>query len=1100
VHLVNSVHYDFYASTRKRPRLPRRNPAIRSCLFAAGFALVLALVVNFSVSFVGIAQAGQRTNYDSGPILHDPPELQRLRYRLIGPAWGGRVSRAAGVPGDYRTLYAATTGGGVWKSIDGGSNWTPIFDDQPVSSIGSLAVAPSDPNVIYVGSGEANIRGNVAAGNGIYKSIDGGASWSHVWHGDGQIGAMVVHPSNPDIAFAAVLGHAFGASIERGIYRTKDGGKSWQQILKQDENTGASDVAIDTSDPNFVVAALWQARRLPWKLQSGGPGSGLYVSHDGGDSWTNLKEHASRIGLPTGIWGKVGIAVGSSDPRRLYALIEAEDGGLYRSDDRGQTWKCINGTHLLRQRPFYYSTLSINPANADEVWFPQVSLLRSTDGGKSLQFIHGTHHGDFHDVWFDPKIPGRIIASTDGGVEISINGGKSWQAPRLAICQVYHVAVDSRLPFYVAATIQDIGSVQGPSDSLTTNGIHDSDWYPVGGGEAGAIVSEPTDPNIVYAGEYGGYISRYDNRKKQRHDISIWPENMEGHYAQEMKYRFQMTAPIVASVHEPGVLYHGSNVLFRSHDRGQTWQAISEDLTRNDPDKQKWSGGPITGDNTGTEVFDTIFSIAESPLQHNVLWVGTDDGLVQLTRDGGRSWKNVTASMPNVPEWGTISMIEASHFDLGTAYVVVDAHRIDDQSAYLYKTTNFGESWQRLDAGLPRSIYLHAVREDPKQQGILYIGTEQGVAFSTDDGRTWYTLRLNLPTVAVHDLAVKSDSLVVGTMGRSIWVFDSLRVLRQFSAIRDTSAYVFDSADAIRWNIAPRPQEAFGETWTGEDPLRGAVIYYWLNQSPKDPLTIEIFDAKHTLVRRLSRVPRRAPGHNDDDQEMTDFLAKKALPDEPGINAIAWDLTEQPPDMIQGGKLEAGTDPLLGPRVLPGTYTTRLVTNGGSLLAKINVLPDPRIPWSEKDARAAHDLAHAIGDEISRASRLVERIRAAREQLRVQNELLKDDATAAGILADSLSLVEDLNKLEDRLHNPNAQISFDILAMKGGARLYSQLVSLFDWCKESDDVPAQGMREQYFLRKTELDVYQKEFDQAIEPKLTSVNDRAHQLHQLRPRS
>ena len=551
-------------------------------------------------------------------------------YRLIGPAAGGRVARVAGVVGDPLTYYAATAAGGVWKSVDGGLEWKPIFDDQPVSSIGSVAVSPSDENVVWVGSGEANIRGNVAEGNGIYRSTDGGETWHHVWTGEGQIGALAVDPRDPDTAFAAVLGSPFGPGSDRGVYRTVDGGVSWTKVLFVDNDTGASDVCLDPSNPRIVFAGMWQARRTPWSLTSGGPGSGLYLSRDGGDTWKRL--HGN--GLPDGIWGKVGVRVAPSNPRRIYALIEAEDGGLFRSDDGGGSFTRINASRGLRQRAWYYSTLTIDPTDADTVWFPEVSMLKSIDAGASIRSVKGGGW-DYHDVWIDPSDPRRMIVGSDAGISLSRDGGRTWTRPPVPIAQFYHLSVDTHTPYRVLGSLQDWGTVSGPSNSLHADGIFRTDWIPVGGGEAGWVVADPADPDIIWAGEYGGYISRWNARTRTAANVSVLPDDSSGHPAADLKYRFQWTAPIVVSPHDPKVIYHAANVLFRSRDSGQHWAAISPDLTRNDPEKQAWSGGPITGDNTGVETYDTIFAVAESPVEAGVIWAGSDDGLVHLTRDAG---------------------------------------------------------------------------------------------------------------------------------------------------------------------------------------------------------------------------------------------------------------------------------------------------------------------------------------------------------------------------------------------------------------------------------------------------------------------------------
>ena len=1049
---------------------------------------LLALLILSCLSWSSLAKPAQEAA--QAPIgwggLTDPPELKGLKYRSIGPAWGGRVTRATGVSGDPNTYYFASASGGVWKSVDGGLTWKPLWDDQPISSIGSIAIAPSDANVIYVGSGEANIRGNVGAGNGIYKSVDAGKTWTHVWKQEGQIGTMVVDPKDANIAFAAVLGHAFGPNPQRGVYRTKDGGKTWEQVLKKDENTGASDVALDPSNPHIVFAGLWQTRRRPWELTSGGPGSGLYVSRDGGETWKPLKEK----GLPEGIWGKVGIAVAPSDGRRVYALIEAENGGLFRSDDGGEKWERISGNHLLRERAWYYSTITVNPTNPNEVWCPQVPMLKSIDGGKTFSIVKGIPHGDNHDLWIDPKNPKRMIGADDGGVKISVDGGETWYAPALPLGQFYHVSVDSRVPFYVAGAMQDIGTAQGPSNSLKAGGIRNTDWYRVGGGEAGWVVSDPADPNIVYAGEYGGYISRYDFHTRQAHNVGIYPEDPSGHGAEDLRYRFQWTAPIAVSPHNAKVIYHGGNVLFRTTNGGQTWTAISPDLTRNDKAKQKWSGGPITGDNTGVEVYDTIFVIAESPAQKDLIWVGSDDGLVQVTGDGGRNWKNVTAAMPGIPEWGTVSMIEPSRNEAGTAYVVVDAHRLDDMRPYLYKTTNFGEAWTRLDSKLPQDVYLHSIRIDPSDPEILYLASERGVAFSTDSGSSWRSLKLNLPTVAVHDLALKDNSLVLATMGRSVWIFDHLSVLRELSPkITEAPIALLAASDAIRWRFYTAP----ADKWSGENPARGATIYYWLKEATKSEVRIEILDAQNGVIRKLSSKPQSFPGHTDDRAEAEEAAKKAALSTEAGVQQAVWDLTYGGAELIQDAKLDAG-NPTMGPMALPGSYTVRLTVVDKSATATLSLLPDPRVQVSEADLKAQLAWALEVREQLSRLTRIVRQLRSVRQQLASRNDLLNGNARAEELRKSSDGVMIKLEALEARMHNPKAEVVYDILAMRGGAKLYSRMSSLFETLTDSDGAPTQGVNEVYAEQKRELDQYEAEFKLLVNNELPSLNDAAKKLN------
>jgi photosystem II stability/assembly factor-like uncharacterized protein len=1064
------------------------------------------------------------------PNKGGPPEFKFIKYRSIGPAAGGRVCRACGVPGDPHTYYAATAAGGVWKSSDGGLTWKPIFDEQPVSSIGSIAVAPSDPNVIYVGSGEANVRGNVEPGNGIYKSSDAGKTWKLVWKQEGQIGTMIVHPTNPDVAFAAVLGHAFGPNEERGVYRTTDGGKNWQRVLYKDKETGASDVCFDPSNPRVLFAGLWQVRRQPWDMTSGGPGSGLYVSRDGGDTWTRLvappkpespdaaKEPATGTkrcpGLPEGIWGKIGLAVAPSDHNRVYAMIEAEKGGLFRSDDGGDTWSLANDARVLRQRAWYYSTLSVHPKNPDVVYFPQVPLMRTIDGGKTLERVKGTHHGDHHDVWIDPKDPQRMINSNDGGVDLTTNGGETWYAPPLPISQFYHVNADNQTPYHVSGCMQDLGTASGPSNSLSRGGISLTDWIPVGGGETGFTAPDPSDPNVIYAGEYGGYVSRFDRRTRQAKNVGVYPFNPSGHGAEDLKYRFQWTAPILISPHDPKTIYHAANVLFKSRDGGQTWQPMGGDLTRNDKSKQKWAGGPITGDNTGVEVYGTIFAIAESPKEKGLLWAGSDDGLVHLSRDGGKSWENVTAAIKGLPEWGTVCCIEASPHDAGTAYVVVDAHKLDNMKPYLFKTTDYGKTWDQLANGLDRDVFLRAVREDPKQRDLLYLGTERGVSYSTDGGASWKPLKLNLPTVAVTDLVVKGDDLVVGTNGRSLWILDDLTPIRAMGQdVTAKAVHFFPAQPAFRYRygqtIEERPRRG-----SASNPPEGAILHYYLKERPKGDVVLEIVDAKGATVRRLDSKKEQEDKEIDGDYPI-EKLKKKVLPADPGLHRVAWDLRYEGAKVIKGAKADSG-EPRIGPLVDPGTYTLKLTVEGKTLTVPLQVRLDPRQlaafapepvrPTANGSGSGRTDkevlgkeleeqlkLTLDVRDSISRLSQTVEQMRAVKRQLEARNELLKDDAKAEALVKASKEFVAKLDALEEKLHNPKAKVAYDVLAQKGGAKLYSQLVWLFEQLKDADGPPTQGVKEQYQEQAELLRKYEEEWKTLQSGDLAKLNDAAKKL-------
>jgi photosystem II stability/assembly factor-like uncharacterized protein len=1062
-----------------------------------------------------------------------PPEFRRLKFRSIGPAAGGRVCRAAGVPGDPLTYYAATAGGGIWKSNDGGFHWKPIFDDQPTATVGSLAVAPSDPSILYAGSGEANIRGNVEVGNGIYKSTDAGKSWKHVWKQEGQIGTMIVHPRNADVAFAAVLGHAFGPNKERGVYRTTDGGKTWKQVLAKDEKTGASDVCFDPSAPNVLFAGLWQARRRPWELTSGGPGSGLYTSQDGGDTWTQLLplpegadagKEAPRgqkycKGLPAGIWGKVGVAVAPSDGRRVYALIEADKGGLFRSDDGGDTWKLVNAHHALRQRAFYYTTLTIDPKNPNIVWCPQVPLLRSIDGGVSFHVVKGPHHGDHHDIWIDPKDPRRVLDSNDGGVDLSRNGGETWYAPPLPICQFYHINVDNRVPYHISGTMQDIGTASGPSNSLSEHGIPLSDWHPVGGGETGFTAADPTDPNIVYAGEYGGYISRYDHRTRQAHSVSVYPFNPSGHGAEELRYRFQWTAPILISPHNHKVVYHAANVLFETSDGGRHWKPISPDLTRNDKSKQKWSGGPITGDNTGVEVYGTIYALAESPKQKGLLWAGSDDGLVHVSRDGGENWKNVTPAIKGLPEWATVRCIEPSPFDAGTAYVVVDAHRLDDRRPYLFRTDDSGKTWKSIVGDLPAEGYLHVVREDPRQRGLLYLGTEEGLMFSRDGGTSWRPLKLNLPTVAVTDLVVKGNDLVVATNGRSLWIFDDVTPLRSWGkAVTARDLVLFPPRPAVRYRYYSTVSEK-RHIGSGANPPKGSLLYYYLKKPAAGGITLEVLDEKGVVVDTLDSKPQPKKKEEVGNYESEERYKKTVLPKGAGLHRVVWNLTYRGAEIILGAKLDAG-EPRLGPMAIPGTYTLRLKAEGHTVAGKLVIEADPRIDqpavadvrvregagnatarWiidhpsrlGPRELQEQLTLALKVRDDISRVTHVVEQLRSVRKQLTDRNALLEKDPKADRLVSATKDLLPRLDDLEDHLHNPKAQVVYDILAQKGGAKLYSQFAWLFEMLKASDGAPTQGVREVYADQTKLLDEYEKKWTALRDGPLARLNETAKKL-------
>jgi photosystem II stability/assembly factor-like uncharacterized protein len=1020
------------------------------------------------------------------PKPKDP--LEALKYRNIGPAAGGRACRVCGVPGDPLIYYAAVAGGGVWKSADGGLTWKAIFDDMPDSSVGSIAVAASDPNVLYAGGGEANIRGNVAAGHGIYKSTDAGKTWKHVWNNLGQIGTIIVHPTNPDIAFAAVLGSPFGPGKDRGVYRTTDGGESWKQVYGKDEDTGASDVCFDPNNPRILFAGMWQARRQPWEMNSGGPGSGLYTSRDGGDTWKQLKP--KEDGLPKGPWGKIGVAVAPSDSQRVYALIEADDGGLFRSNDGGAKWNRVSDARIIRQRAFYYTTLTIDPSNADVIWAPQVPLMRSIDGGANFHAIRGPHHGDHHDLWIDPKNPKRMINCNDGGIDITADGGKTWYAPPMPIAQFYHVNVDNATPYNVMGNMQDLGTARGPHLGFAGRLLM-RDWVSVGGGETGFSVADPTDPNVIYAGEYGGIITRFDTKTRQARNVSAWPFNPSGITPAELKYRYQWTAPILISTHDPKTIYHGANVIFRSTDAGHSWMKISDDLTRNDKQKQQWSGGPITGDNTGVEIFGTVFALAESPKQKGVLWAGSDDGLVHCSKDAGSTWENVTKNVPGLPDWGTVKCIEPSPHDAGTAYLVVEAHRLNDFKPYLWRTTDFGKAWTKLSAKLPQDIYLHSLRCDGEKKEMLFVGTERGVAYSVDDGKSWKKLKSNLPTVAVNDIRVKGSDLILATQGRSMWILDDFSPLRELSAkVNQEPVHLFAAQPVTRWRFGG----GFSNDGVGsaDNPPYGAVLHYRLAKKPTKRMKMEILDDKgRVLIDAASKTKKEKdekPEEPDDD-EFEENEPDMELPNEPGLHRVVWNLRTKPAEIIPNAKVDAG-NPKQGVLVPPGKYTIKLMVDGQTLTTDVVVTAEPR---SKVELNEQFELAMKVRDDISKLSGVVQQLAAIRKQIADRNELLTGDKKWDEFRKSGKELIKKLNLLEEKLHNPKAKVVYDIFGAKGGAMLYSQLVFVLANLQEGDGPPTQGVKDVYVECAGQLNKLVDEFKKLTTEDLVKLNDEAKKL-------
>lgn len=923
-----------------------------------------------------------------------------MKWRLVGPFRGGRALAIEGVPGEPNTYYFGAVAGGIWKTTDGGSNWTPIFDkEKSTSSIGAIAVSASDHNIIYAGTGEAAPRGNMTYGDGVYKSIDGGKNWKNVGLKDSrQIGAIIVNPENPDIVFVAALGHAFGPNKERGIFRTTDGGKTWTKVLGKDENTGAIDVVFDPHNPSTLFAALWQMRRQPWFFSSGGPGSGLYRSTDGGSTWQQLRGN----GLPAGVLGRIGVTVSGADSNRVYALIEAKDGGIFRSDDGGDKWTKINDDGRFRQRAWYFTNIYADPKSVDTLYVLNTGAFRSVDGGKTFSLLPA-RHGDHHGFWIDPKNPERLGNANDGGVAISTDAGKTWTTQdNQPTAQFYHVSVDNAFPYHIYGAQQDNSNVCIASRS-DEGVIGRQDWYQAGGGECGFVIADPRDWHIIYSNNEG-YLTRYDKRTGLSYDTSVWPIDNSGHGAQDLKHRFQWVSPFFLSRHDPDAIYTGGEAVFKSTDRGQTWAQISPDLTRNDKSKQKPSGGPITNDITSIEYYDTIFALAESPLKKGMIWAGTDDGLLQLTTDDGAHWAKVT---PHMPEWSTVSLIEPSSFDAGTAYVAVERHRLDDNKPYIFKTNDSGKTWSAIVNGIPDGAYVHAVREDPKRKGLLYAGTEGGVYVSFDDGGRWQPLQLNLPMTPIHDLVVKDDDLVVATHGRSFWVLDNIVPLRQVNpGSASPEVVLYQPQTALRLHY---PNEIDKRAPVGDNPPAGAMIDYYFKTAPKEEVTLDILDKSGKLVRHLSSKEKK---DNEQPPEWPDRVeAPKTIPASEGMNRFAWDLHYDDPIQIPGA-FYSGDGPR-GPLAAPGDYQIRLTVAGKSQTAPLHLAVDPRMKDTEATLPKQFQLSSQVTARISQLHQAVNEIRDVKLQIAslhkrfADNEKLKPALGAADDLEKKMAAVEE---------------------------------------------------------------------------------------------
>ncbi len=936
-----------------------------------------------------------------------PPALyDALKWRNVGPNRGGRSLATAGSPARPLEYYFGAVGGGLWKTTDGGLTWKPVTDGQiHSSSVGAVGVSESNPDVVYIGMGEVALRGNIMQGDGIYKSVDAGKTWTHAGLKDSQVVSRIrVHPTNPDVVFAAVFGHPAAPNPERGIFKSTDGGTSWKRTLFRDEKTGAVDLVIDRSNPDVLYAALWEAFRVSWQMSSGGPGSGLFKSVDGGETWIELTR---KPGLPRGVVGKIGVSVSGADSSRVYAIIENSDGGVFQSSDAGETWMRVSDDRRLRQRAFYYSRLYADPRARDTLYVLNTGFYKSTDGGKTYTTIE-VPHGDNHDLWIDPTNPLRMSNSNDGGGNVSVNGGETWTGQDYPTAQLYHVATTRDVPYHVCGAQQDNTTLCVPSDAgrqFRDPRLAPGDWlYTVGGGESGYVAPHPTDPDVFYAGSQGALLTWYNRRTGHIRDVQVYPRFFSGEPASALKERWQWTFPIVFSPHDPAVLYTSSQRVWKTVNGGQTWTAISGDLTRADPKTLGDSGGPITRDMNGPEIFATVFALAPSGLEKGVIWAGSDDGLIHLTRNEGQAWDNVTPA--DLPEFARVSIIEASPHDAGTAYFAAKRYLLDDRAPYIYKTTDYGKSWTRIVSGIPEDDYAHVVREDPKRKGLLYAGTEHGVWVSWNGGASWQSLSLNLPDTQVSDLVVEDNDLVAGTHGRSIWILDDLGPIRQAAA-----------------ELAKKPVHLYVPR-TATRSVSSAPIDYWLSSDVAE-LRIDVRDAAGTVVRSFQGSPELTKSYDE--------AQKNPPPDGPrlprppsvtkGLNRFTWDgryagATVFPGLILWGARAD------VGPVAVPGTYAITVTADGATETQPYRIARDPRLTQvTDADLRAQFDLALQVRDRLSAANAAVIRIRDYAAQIRERMPNAK--SPALGLAGDATLRV--LREVEEALYQTRNRSSQDPL-------------------------------------------------------------------------
>ncbi len=1060
-----------------------------------------------------------------------------LEWRCIGPFRGGRVVAVSGDSQNSNVFYFGACAGGVWKTTDGGTYWENVSDGFfRTAAVGALEVAPSDPNVIYAGTGETTIRIDVSHGDGVYKSTDAGKTGAHIGLEDTRhIGKIRVHPTNPDIVYVAALGHAFGPNATRGVFKSIDGGATWRNVLYKSDKAGAVDLSINPTNPRILYASIWEAQRSFSQISSGGPESGLWRSTDGGETWTDL---TNNPGMPTGLKGKIGVSASPAQSGRVWALIEHRtEGGMYRSDNGGDTWEKVCDNQNLMSRAWYYTHVTADTQDSDTVYVNNLSFYKSTDGGKTF-FEIATPHGDNHDLWIDPRNSQRMIQGNDGGANVSYNGGATWSTIyNQPTAQFYHITADNRGRYNVYGTQQDNSSIAVPSRSHHTC-ITWGDCYIAGTGESGYIVVRPDNPDIVYVGAIGSSpgggnsLQRYDHSTRQIRLVTTWPESMGGYGASEDRYRFAWTYPIVISPHDPNTLYIGGNLVFKSTNEGQSWQPISPDLSKADPQTLQPTGGPVNRDSIGAETYATVFSLVESAHEKGMLWAGSDDGLLHISKDGGANWQNITPS--DLPEWMMISCIELSPYDKATAYVAGTRYKLDDYHPYLYKTTDYGQTWQRIDSGIAEDAFTRVVRVDPVRKGLLYAGTETGVWISFDDGASWEAFQLNLPVAPIHDLVIKDSDLIAGTHGRSIWVLDDLTPLRTFdAAVLNADAHLFQPrpstriSDGVDWSsdipgknyvgtaggaflFNKTPENAVVRKYldVGQNPPKGAIITYYLKQKPADIISLTFKDAQGNEIRtfksKLVAAPALAAAANTTPPSGTEGSGEAAVVAEvapetkddasakelkivsnQGWNRFTWDLRRAPATKVEGKDPPAQMT-IDGPMVAPGTYQVTLTVGDQNFTQSFEVVCDPGAPASNEDLQAQHDLLVQIHAKLDDTVKTVNRMRDLRQQLDGWSKRTENLPEGKAIAETAKALKEKVLEIEKMILIPDLRAGWAD-NYNNGVRLLEQLASLPSAIDLGNYRPTDQAYEAFTYFSAKIDKQIERLNQLIETDLAALN-------------